>query len=375
MTKEKNNKEVTVFNNEELSLKVRAVKNDDGSISMNVEDTILGFGLVKIDKKGDKEYTRCDFPRVQKYIVEFGFGNEFPKVNKSDFIPESLFYLLGMKASNKTAVNFQKWIATDVMPSIRKHGAYIGDNPDENYVNNELRFSKGRTIKTFANTNVSNLKQLYSDFRLYTDKEYKYKTDERLARYKSVEKGLDILNSNLAKEDIGNIGDCYNVQKLKEQVIVDRTTLEKRISGGEKAGGTKKINRLQEKINSIYPRDSEFVTILVHPFSINYMYKTIENNTYKTEAYKRWIDNFPMDEVPEIEFWDDVDFTQPIELFVNYVAKLEFDQNNCDKATIDQIFNRIYGVDDNIIQFTHSQKVATVDNYENGTISFYIRNI
>ena len=43
----------------------------------------------------------------------------------NDFIPESLFYLLGMKASNESAKKFQMWLAVDVIPQIRKTGGYI----------------------------------------------------------------------------------------------------------------------------------------------------------------------------------------------------------------------------------------------------------
>lgn len=43
---------------------------------------------------------------------------------KDDYIPESLFYRLGMKASNARAEKFQNWLAMEVIPSIRKNGGY-----------------------------------------------------------------------------------------------------------------------------------------------------------------------------------------------------------------------------------------------------------
>jgi len=119
------NNQLQVFKNEEMNLKARAIQNEDGSISINAEDAIIGFGIIKIDRKNGKEYTRLDFPRFQKYINEFGFGNEFPKITKDDFIPESLFYMLGMKANNDKAKRFQQWLAVDVIPNIRKHGGYL----------------------------------------------------------------------------------------------------------------------------------------------------------------------------------------------------------------------------------------------------------
>lgn len=47
------------------------------------------------------------------------------KWGKDDYIPESLFYMLGFKAENERAVKYQQWLAIEVLPSIRKHGAYM----------------------------------------------------------------------------------------------------------------------------------------------------------------------------------------------------------------------------------------------------------
>lgn len=144
------------------------------------------------------------------------------------------------------------WLAAEVIPSIRKHGAFIAgsENVDEDFIRNELRFSPKRTVKTFANSKPEEFKGLYEKFRKYVDTEYKYQTAKRVARYKSVEKGLrQWLEKNASDPD--SIGDCYNVKKLEKQVILDRTTLEKRISGGEKAAKTKKISELECMIGEL----------------------------------------------------------------------------------------------------------------------------
>lgn len=238
--------DIQEFENESLGFKVRCIKNDDGSISMNAEDTAIGFGWSRTETRNGKEYKSVRWATVNGYCKDLGFANNLAK---DDFIPESLFYLLGMKASNETARKFQMWLATEVIPSIRKHGAFIADseNIDEDFIQNELRFSQKRTIKTFANAKVEDLKGLYEEFRAYIDTEYKYQTDVRVARYKSVEKGLKKWQEiNVCDPD--SIGDCYNVKKLEKQVIIDRTTLEKRISGGEKAAKTKRISELEDTI-------------------------------------------------------------------------------------------------------------------------------
>lgn len=228
------------FSNESLGLKVRCVKSKDGSISMSLEDTAIGFGWTKKANSGNM-VIRWD--RVSKFLKEFGV----PTCGHDDFITESLFYLLGMKASNDTAKKFQIWLATEVLPSIRKHGAYISEDADEEYVQNELRFSQKRTIKTFSTTKVSELEDLYAEFKSYVDKEYKYKSKDRIARYKSVEKGLECNLVSLAT-DVKNIGKCYDIRQLKEQVILDRTKIEKKKLGGDKSSKTRKIKDLQLKV-------------------------------------------------------------------------------------------------------------------------------
>ena len=118
---------VQLFINKELELEVRAIKNEDRSISLNAEDTAIGFGWYQI--KNNKKYPKWE--RVNGFISEFGNS---PLVGKDDYIPESLFYLLGMKANNDVAKKFQMWLATEVLPSMRKYGMYatdeLLDNPD-----------------------------------------------------------------------------------------------------------------------------------------------------------------------------------------------------------------------------------------------------
>ena len=109
--------QIEIFKNEELKLQVRTIQNEDGSISVNAEDTAIGFGWIR--EKSGKEYVMWD--RFNGFLCDFNFPH---KCGKDDYIPESLFYMLGMKASNKVAQEFQKWLAVDVIPSIRKNGTY-----------------------------------------------------------------------------------------------------------------------------------------------------------------------------------------------------------------------------------------------------------
>lgn len=120
-TKHQRRKDVQLFINKDLGLEVRAITNSDGSISVNAEDTAIGFGFTQI--KNRKTYVRWE--TMNSYCKELNFSQQ---VGKDDYIPESLFYLLGMKANNKVAKEFQKWLAVEVIPEIRKTGAYSSNN-------------------------------------------------------------------------------------------------------------------------------------------------------------------------------------------------------------------------------------------------------
>lgn len=95
--------ELKIFDNPNLGLRVRTILNDDGSISVNAEDTAIGFGWTQIQSKNGKQYKSIRWETLNGYCTEFGFPN---KLGKGYCIPESLFYRLGMKASNAAADKF-----------------------------------------------------------------------------------------------------------------------------------------------------------------------------------------------------------------------------------------------------------------------------
>lgn len=106
-----------VFKNAETGIQVRVMENEDGSISINAEDTARGFGWTQ--EKNGKTYVKWE--RINEFCRQLGFS---PQVGKDDYIPEPLFYRLGMKANNEAANNYQNWLAFEVIPSIRKTGSY-----------------------------------------------------------------------------------------------------------------------------------------------------------------------------------------------------------------------------------------------------------
>ncbi len=117
-----------IFENKELGIDVRIIKNEDRSISVNLEDSAYGLGMVKVDRKNGKEYKRVNIQGIKKHLELFGIDNS--EITKDDYIPESAVYLLAMKANNEVARKFQTWLAVEVIPAIRKSGQFqIEKNP------------------------------------------------------------------------------------------------------------------------------------------------------------------------------------------------------------------------------------------------------
>lgn len=65
------NNKVQIFKNEKLNQSLRTILNDDGDISINLEDATYGLGMVKIDRKNGKEYTRANIQGVKKHLKSF----------------------------------------------------------------------------------------------------------------------------------------------------------------------------------------------------------------------------------------------------------------------------------------------------------------
>lgn len=90
----------------------------DGTAYLKLDAVAHGLGFTQI--KNGVEYIRWE--TVNNYLKDLGFSQ---LVGKDSFIPENIFYRLAMKAKNSVAEAFQAKVADEIIPSIRKHGAYI----------------------------------------------------------------------------------------------------------------------------------------------------------------------------------------------------------------------------------------------------------
>lgn len=99
---------------------------EDGTAYLKLEDVARGLGFTTIAASGN-EVIRWN--TVHRYLNNLGVATSCNgatyKEMCPDFIPENIFYRLAMKAKNEVAEKFQAKVADEIIPSIRKHGAYI----------------------------------------------------------------------------------------------------------------------------------------------------------------------------------------------------------------------------------------------------------
>jgi phage antirepressor YoqD-like protein len=93
----------------------------NGTVYLRLETVARGLGFTEIAASGN-ECVR--WRTVKKYLAELGIATSCDG-DLPEFIPENIFYRLAMKAKNEAAEAFQAKIADDVIPTIRRNGAYM----------------------------------------------------------------------------------------------------------------------------------------------------------------------------------------------------------------------------------------------------------
>ena len=91
------------------------VKVEGEEILFSAEQVAKSLGFTT--KTKGTEYVRWN--RVNEFLPQVA------KVEKGSFISEPMVYKLAFKANNAVSEKFTDWLAVEVLPTIRKHGAYM----------------------------------------------------------------------------------------------------------------------------------------------------------------------------------------------------------------------------------------------------------
>lgn len=140
-----------------------------GTAYLNAGDVARGFGFTKTETKNGVKYESVRWARVNEYLSSFGFR---PNVGEDDFLPENMVYRLGFKASNEVAQKFQAVLADEVLPAIRRHGAYMTDQALERAITEpdflirlatQLKEEKAKRLEAEKQVEAAKPKVLFAD--------------------------------------------------------------------------------------------------------------------------------------------------------------------------------------------------------------------
>ena len=387
MKMEKQN-ELVVLNKFE-GMEVGIITDENGNLLFEIYSTGMALGHVKTNTIKGKTYTQCRKDRVDKTLENADIQGLVR--NGLIYLTEEMLYDFMLEARTDKCKAFRKWVTSEILPSINKNGGYIAKNASEEQVDKLTKYSLPKLKNTFKTENIEQIHNIYEDVKDFYKNNYR-DTDFRLKMMKNIEKGLnDRIEGYKENKQVAFITICDDLIKTIKE---DKEELRLRISGGQKAYKTRTINvqgklleektemlnNLESKIANLNPSLSNYMVLTTHGISENYLYETVLDNytgkniTVKTNTYKNWIRNFPSQQLKKKEELD-VDWNKPIIVFLKFDCMEKFDKQNLLKATIDQIITREYCENDNIIDKIIVEKNMDVDNYKDGRIYCYIRNI
>ncbi|MDG4969928.1 phage antirepressor KilAC domain-containing protein [Lactococcus lactis] len=98
------------------------VKVEGEEILFSAEQVAKSLGLTQKQNKSGKIYESIRWETINKYLPQLS-----GEIEKGSFISEPMVYKLAFKANNAVSEKFTDWLAVEVLPTIRKHGAYMTD--------------------------------------------------------------------------------------------------------------------------------------------------------------------------------------------------------------------------------------------------------
>ena len=131
-----NNNALQVFSNGEF--KIRSVADNDGSIWFVAKDVAQALDYSEESMKNVGTIIN-HVPEIWKGRKRITVSSDKPTARPYQEVlcltEQGLYFFLG-RSDKPKALPYQMWIAGDVVPSIRKHGAYLTQKTQEELINN-----------------------------------------------------------------------------------------------------------------------------------------------------------------------------------------------------------------------------------------------
>lgn len=301
------------------------------------------------------------------------------------FLTEYGLYEVLMQSRKPVAKEFKKEIKA-ILKELRQSGVVITENAQPEAIDFKSKFGNRRIRKTFReSTDIESTWKQYKELSKIERDAHRIDNRDRIRACDII---IDELSDYIANNTTSmKASKVILYKEVIEEILNTKQLWTNKMYGGIKSNMTVKINNLEQEnqelkqqVEALTPPERTWTTVDYNGFSLNYMYYTDQYGIkHRTRAYNSWIANFPVDEVPtreEYELYQGIDFNEPIGYDLRFVAPASYDIDNMVKSFQDQIFNRILGVDDNIVHRSAApERVGTCLTASEGKIIFAIYNL
>lgn len=328
----------------------------------NIDYVCLTKNLVTQTKAG-----REGIAKEIDYAITLDMAKELSMVENNAKGKEARKYFIAMERE-VTLLKEENKKLYDVATSAKEF-------KEREYEANKIKYSLRNVKQLLLDADYTNLEKTINTIinvhiNLKKEDRYKYYKDMSTTEYKQ----------HIREFVYTKLGEAMQIKCLEDNLYTTvafkvRDSLSRKLLETHRRATSKYINNINKELSSYKEKfdipTEELFFIPVHGFSCNYMYQ----NNKRTSAYNKWIAEFPKDIIYK-ELLEDmgVNFTKEIEVNLAYKCKGEFDIENFNKATIDMLFNRIFGVDDKIVTKINSIKWEECSSYNEGCICVNIRN-
>lgn len=197
-------------------------------------------------------------------------------------------------------------------------------------------------------------------------------------RYEILDSAIKTLTDISSEYDYSNPMNTF-IKTVADNGVIKLQSIQTEKLVRETDNKDRKIGKLKAELETLKPTPLEdMVCINYHAFS--YDNSAIDKDGHWKPAYRTWIKNFPMEDIPSINYWLDrgVDFNKPVKIIIKCVNKKEFDTTNLVKAIQDVLFNKErgkYRADDNFIRAGEIETIGFCDDYSDGKMYIDLENI
>lgn len=105
---------------------IRVEQNDKGEVLFCLADVCTSLNLSQSNKTANQIKEEFELPELNSASFDTGYG-----VKEFTMITEPQLYFVMMRSNSKIAREFRQWICNEVLPEIRKRGAYVAKSENK----------------------------------------------------------------------------------------------------------------------------------------------------------------------------------------------------------------------------------------------------